>query len=114
MILNRSRFLHIVPLDADRRLAVHAISHLRLTIDAEIDGILHYFSRPRQMPEDMAPLVEALGLPLDTVLNTVAALMDRGLITDHAVTVIAGKALNTEDERLVRGFASRHRFRQDY
>ena len=84
MILNRSRFLHIVPLDSDRRLAVHAISHLRLTIDAEIDGILDYFSRPRQMPEDMAPLVESLGLPLDTVLNTVAALMDRGLITDRS------------------------------
>jgi methionyl aminopeptidase len=27
----------------------------------------------------------------------------RGLVTDHAVTVIAGKALNSEDERLVRG-----------
>ncbi len=27
----------------------------------------------------------------------------RGLITDHAVTVIAGKALNADDERLVRG-----------
>ena len=84
MILNRSRFLHIVPLDADRRLAVHAISHLRLTIDAEIDGILDYFSRPRRMPDEMAPLVEQLGLPLDTVLNTVAALMDRGLITDRS------------------------------
>ena len=84
MILARSRFVHLLPLGKSRFLAVHAVSHLRLTIDGDIARILDYFGRPRVMPEEMAPLVEALGYPQDAVLNTVANLMDRGLITDRS------------------------------
>ncbi len=84
MILSRSRFVHLLPLGESRFLAIHAVSHLRLTIDGDIARILDYFGRPRTMPEDMAPLVEALGYPQDLVLNTVANLMDRGLITERS------------------------------
>lgn len=84
MILTRSRFMHLLPLGEGRFLAIHAVSHLRLTVDADIARILDYFSQPRVMPGDMAPLVEALGYPQDLVLNTVANLMDRGLITDRS------------------------------
>jgi len=84
MILSRSRFVHLLPLGESRFLAIHAVSHLRLTIDGDIARILDYFGRPRTMPEEMAPLVEALGYPQDLVLNTVANLMDRGLITERS------------------------------
>jgi FkbH-like protein len=84
MILSRSRFVHLLPLGESRFLAIHAVSHLRLTIDGDIARILDYFGRPRVMPEEMAPLVEALGYPQDLVLNTVANLMDRGLITERS------------------------------
>ena len=82
LILRQSRFLHLLPLGTGRFLAVHAISHLRLTIDAEIALILDYFALPRQMPADLADLVAQLGYDQDVVLNTVANLLERGLITD--------------------------------
>ena len=84
MILTRSQFVHLLPLGPGRFLAVHGISHLRLTIDAEIGAILGYFEIPRQMPGDLAALVAQLGHSQDTVLNTVANLLDRGLITDKS------------------------------
>lgn len=84
MFLQRSRFLHMLPLSEGRFLAIHAVSHLRLTVDAEIAAIVDYFATPRKMPEEMAPLVAALGYPQEMVLNTVANLMDRGLITDKS------------------------------
>ncbi len=84
MILTKSRFLHLLPLSQGRFLLVHAISHLRLTIDGEIAAILDYFTTPRTMPQDLAPLVAQLGHSQDTVLDTVGNLLERGLITDRS------------------------------
>ncbi len=93
MQLTRSRFVHLLPLGDTRFLAVHAVSHLRLTIDADVARIIEYFATPRAMPDEMAPLVALLGYPQDVVVNTVGNLMERGLITqlspDEEMTEVA-------------------------
>lgn len=92
MILVKSAFAHLLPVGPDRVLAVHAISGLRVTITEEVAKILDYFAIPRRMPDEMAPLLAALGQPLDPVLNAVADLMDRGLISDASAEVEVARA----------------------
>ena len=89
MILRRSRFVHLLPVGADRTLIVHAISHLRLPADREISALLEFFSEPRRVPEDcdaMAALFAASGDSTaslrDAVERTVMELKSRQILTE--------------------------------
>ena len=38
MLIRQSTYVHLTPLGEDRVLIVHALSHLRLVVDAEVAG----------------------------------------------------------------------------
>ncbi|HEY3949119.1 HAD-IIIC family phosphatase [Phenylobacterium sp.] len=82
MLIRRSTYVHLTPLAQDRVLIVHAISHLRLVVDAEVSGIVEWFAEPRDMPGDLAQLRETLTIDADTLAGCLASLMERGVLTD--------------------------------
>ena len=47
MLIRRSTYVHLTPLGGGRVLIVHAMSQLRLVIDAEVAGIIAWFDQPR-------------------------------------------------------------------
>jgi FkbH-like protein len=79
--IRRSTYVHLTPLGEDRVLIVHAISHLRLAVDAEVAGIVAWFAQPRDMPGDLASLRETLTIDADTLAGCLASLMERGVLT---------------------------------
>ena len=50
MILRKSRFVHQLPVGADRVVLVHAGSHLRLPVDAGVAKLVEHFDQPRALP----------------------------------------------------------------
>jgi FkbH-like protein len=89
MILRRSRFIHQLPVGKDRSLIVHAISHMRLPANGEINALLDYFVEPRRIPEDceaiMALFPDARGKLTnlrDVVERTVLDLLARQILTE--------------------------------
>ena len=84
MILRKSSFLHEIPLGPSRLILIHAVSHLRLVVDAEVKAILDVFDRPRRAPDEVAPHAAALGLSLETLAGCLSALLERGFLTDKA------------------------------
>jgi FkbH-like protein len=81
MLIRRSSYVHLTPLGADRVLVLHALTQLRLVVDAEVAGILDWFSAPRDMPGDLAQLPG--GLDEEALAGALAALMERGVLTDR-------------------------------
>lgn len=79
--IRRSTYVHLTPLAQDRVLVVHAISHLRLVVDAEVAGIIAWFETPRDMPGDLAAFRETLTIDADTLAGALASLMERGVLT---------------------------------
>jgi FkbH-like protein len=79
--IRRSTYVHLTPLSEDRVLIVHAISHLRLVVDAEVAGIVSWFQTPRDMPGDLAAFRETLTIDADTLAGCLASLMERGVLT---------------------------------
>lgn len=84
MLIRRSTYVHLTPLDAERVLIVHAISQLRLVIDAQVAQILDWFETPRDMPGEMAELQARHSFDADTLAGCLAALVERGVLTDKA------------------------------
>ncbi|THD59324.1 HAD family hydrolase [Phenylobacterium sp.] len=82
MLIRRSTYIHLTPLGEDRVLIVHALTHLRLVIDAEVAGIVDWFGAPRDMPGDLAQLRATLSIDADTLAGCLASLMERGVLTD--------------------------------
>lgn len=82
MLIRRSTYVHLTPLGGDRILVVHAISHLRLVVDAEVGGIIDWFQTAREMPGDLAELRDGLSIDSDTLAGCLASLMERGVLTD--------------------------------
>ena len=83
MLIRRSTYVHLTPLDVDRILVIHAISHLRLVVDAEVADILAWFETPREMPDGMAWLNGRYSFDEDTLAGCLAALMERGVLTER-------------------------------
>ncbi len=81
MILRQSRFIHLVPLAAGRALIVHAVSQLRLTVDADVVSILDFFATPRAWPDDWAGL-GGDGRDRAAVMDCVQSLLERQILTD--------------------------------
>src|ERR1700733_7040142 len=89
MILRRSRFVHQLPVGKDRTLIVHAISHMRLPADPDINRLVDHFAEPRRIPEDcdaMAALFPDMGdTPADShdvIRRTVMELQAREILTE--------------------------------
>ncbi|HZZ30673.1 MAG TPA: HAD-IIIC family phosphatase [Phenylobacterium sp.] len=93
MLIRRSTYVHLTPLAEDRVLIVHAMSHLRLVVDAEVAGIVTWFETPRDMPGDLAELLKGLTIDADTLAGCLASLMERDVLTaDDAAAEAAGVA----------------------
>ena len=84
MILRRSRFLHVVPLGDDRFLALHAMTHLRLGVDREVERIVAWFEEPRKLPEELPELMRLSGYDIETLAGCVASLLERDVLTQLA------------------------------
>ncbi|HUO22244.1 MAG TPA: HAD-IIIC family phosphatase [Caulobacteraceae bacterium] len=65
MRLRLSRYVHLLPVGADRVLVLHAISQLRLTIDKQLADLLAVFAEPREVED-----------------GQFAGLVERGVLTD--------------------------------
>jgi FkbH-like protein len=70
MILRLSRFIHRLPLGEGRVLIVHALSHMRLTADAELAALFDVFAEPQEVADDVA------------AQPAIQALIERGMLTD--------------------------------
>jgi FkbH-like protein len=65
MRLRLSRYVHLLPVGADRVLVLHAINQLRLTVDKELADLIALFAEPREVED-----------------GAFAALVERGVLTD--------------------------------
>ena len=81
MLLRRSAYAHVLTLAPGRLLLVHALSQLRIALDARAVALLDAFATPRKMPEDMPALAAAFGETPRTLAGAVAALIERGFLT---------------------------------
>jgi FkbH-like protein len=81
MIFQRSRFVHLLPLPGGRSLAVHAVSHVRITADAELTKVLGYFEAPRRLPDDLDGLLPLVPYDADVLVKCLASLHEATLIT---------------------------------
>jgi FkbH-like protein len=82
MLLRRSAFVHVLPLAPGRALIVHAVSPLRLAVDDDAAALLDAFADPRDLPADLASLAARFGQPPRTLAGAVAALVERGFLTE--------------------------------
>ena len=84
MILRRSSYAHVIALGEGRALFVHAVSQMRLAVDGEVALLLACFDSPRLLPRDFAALSRRVGYDIETLARGVAALLERGFLTDKA------------------------------
>ena len=83
MLLRRSAFAHALPLGPGRVLLVNALSQMRLAVDDAAAALLDAFASPRALPAEFAALGERFGYDIQTLAGAVAALMERGFLTEH-------------------------------
>jgi FkbH-like protein len=84
MILQRSRFLHSLPVGSQRYLLIHAVTHTRLTIDQQVNAVVDFFAVPRAWPDDYPALFATVSYDRETLSNCIADLIERGFITDKS------------------------------
>ena len=84
MILQRSRFLHALPVGAKRYLLIHAVTHARLTIDHEVNTVVDFFAVPRAWPDEYPTLAADISYDRAALANCIADLIERGFITDKS------------------------------
>ena len=82
MLIRRSRYAHLTRLGGGRVLALHAMTALRLVVDEEVAALLDWFAVPRDMPGELAALPADLVGDREALPGCLAALMERGLLTD--------------------------------
>ncbi len=81
MLIRTSAYVHLTPLDAERVLVLHAVSQLRLVVDAQVGAILEWFAEPRDIPAEMPGLLACHPYDAETLAGALAALMERGVLT---------------------------------
>jgi FkbH-like protein len=79
--LRQSRFLHLIPLEGGRVLAVHALSQLKLTLDAQAAAMVEYFAQARDLPEEFPGLAARVGLDADAIVLALQGFTERDILT---------------------------------
>ncbi len=74
--------MHVLPLSDDRALVVHAITHLRLGIDSEVERLIAWFDAPRVLPDELPSLRSSVAYDDPTLGGCVASLIERGVLTE--------------------------------
>jgi FkbH-like protein len=92
MILRRSQFIHVVPLAPGRALVVHALTHLRLGVDGEVEHLIAAFQQPRDVRQAIPELARQIGYDLETLAGCVASLQERGVLVDTTAEEEMAKA----------------------
>ena len=92
MLIRRSAYAHLIRLGGDRVLALHALTALRLVVDEQVAAVLDWFATPRDMPGELVACPAAAGFDADTLAGCLAALMERGLLTDRGAEAEAADA----------------------
>jgi FkbH-like protein len=82
MLLRRSAFTHVVELGGGRALILHAVTHVRLAIDEDVRRLVEAFRAPRDLPDDFAALSQLTGHDPPTLAGCLAALIERGFLTE--------------------------------
>ncbi len=99
MQLRRSAFAHLLKLAPGRALLIHAVSPLRLAVDDDVAALWDAFATPRRLPADFAALTALLGHTPQMLAGAVAALVERGFLTESEpaaeATAIAGELAAT-------------------
>src|ERR1700761_6027704 len=83
MVFQKSRFVHQLPLGADRVLLLHAIHQQRLTVDREVCAVLEFFAEPRQWPDDYDALAARVSHDLPTLAGFISVLVERGFLIEN-------------------------------
>ena len=112
MLLRRSAFAHVLPLAPGRLLLVHALSQLRIALDEPAIALFEAFATPRKMPDDTPALAAAFGEAPRTLAGAIAAVMERGFLTDidpAAEAAAFAKALGDNGARDPGALLDRHR-----
>ena len=111
-LLRSSRYIHQIPLDQDRVLLVHAISHLRLAVNATVGKIVAFFNEPRPVPHAFAELSRRAGFAAEALPRFVQNLTESGILTpktpEEELAEIATK-LGTTHGRDPAALLDRHR-----
>ncbi len=82
--LRRSNFVHTLQLGSGRALVIHALSQLRLPVDAEIVRLMSWFDGERAFPDSFPALTQLMGYDAETVAGCLAALVERGVLTEKS------------------------------
>jgi FkbH-like protein len=82
MLLQKSCFLHQVPLGPDRVLVIHALSHLRLPADREVSRLIDFFAEPRHWPQSYPELAKIVPHNQSVLAGFIASLLERGILTE--------------------------------
>ncbi len=88
-MLRCSSFAHVLALGPGRVLVLHAISSMRLAVDPEVAALFDLFAEPRELPRDFPELSRRTGYDVATLAGCIAALMERGFLTDQSPGVEA-------------------------
>ena len=84
MILRRSQFIHQLPVGQGRTLIVHALSHIRLPGDNDVNVLLDFFAEPRRVPEDCAALSDLMPGTLQEIQGAIKGLVERQILTEKS------------------------------
>ena len=82
MRLRQSLYAHIVPVAANSVLLLHAVSQMRLKVDAEVATLLLYFSEPRDVPDCLSDLMRFVPYDRAALQAAIDALALRGYLTE--------------------------------
>jgi len=82
MILRRSQFIHQLPVGQGRTLIVHALSHIRLPGDNDVNVLLDFFAEPRRVPEDCAALSDLMPGTPQEIQGAIKGLVERQILTE--------------------------------
>src|SRR3984957_17249604 len=96
--LRRSKFVHTLQLASGRALGVPALSQLRLPVDAEIVPLMSWFDRERTFPDSFPALTQLMGYDAQTVAGCLAALVERGVLTEKTEEQEIAEATGTWGE----------------
>ena len=81
-MLRRSAFVHALPIGPGRTLIVHAVSQMQLAVDDDAAALLDAFAQPRELRSDLAALSARFGGEPAVLAGAVAALAERGFLTE--------------------------------
>jgi len=83
MILQKSRFVHQLPIGPNRVLLIHAVNHLRLAVEREVSEVIDFFAEKRQWPDDYPALAKRVAHDQASLAGFIGTLVERGFLVEN-------------------------------